>query len=397
VCGGFCEGGTNDLGVCQGRCTTTNDECRFDSDCPPDETCQEQSPDCPGGKCRLALVCGTDPENNPAVAGRPCRIDYQDPVFGTPSSDCPPAPASNISGEGLAIDYLPASSGTLSLPMSIPCTAPGLELYDCPCPDDGGQPSAPNSCIPACNAGVNTGEGCADGAGSGAGTKCAGGDNDGRLCDEDTDCIGGGTCSDNPAHCIGDPAFEHDPCASNADCGLGSCVDACPGGRCVPLCVPVPGEPGEGECAAGPLDYKCSGAAYSYLNCSKSSASAGCAATCSISSAPCESDAECGGGGDSCQGPCEHARECEAGDDGVLGTSDDVPGAGVCVARVRECFSDPITASGSATTLSDHDSAALWCFEATHNTSFDAASGFGGPARVHIRGQNVVNFTSIPP
>jgi hypothetical protein len=64
---------------------------------------------------------------------------------------------------------------------------------------------------------------------------------------------------------------------------------------------------------------------------------------------------------------------------------------------VRECFVDPITASGSATTLSDHDSVALWCFGATQNPGVNAGSGFGGPARVEIRGQNVVNFTSIPP
>jgi hypothetical protein len=301
----------------------------------------------------------------------------------------------NISGQGLAIDYRPATSGTLTLPPALPCTTPGLELYDCPCPDDGGQPTAPNACTPACNAGASMGEGCADGTGSGAGTVCAGGGNDGRLCDEDSDCSGG-ACSLNPTHCVGDPAFEHRPCATPADCGLGACVDACPGGRCVPLCVPVGGDPGEGQCAAGPLDYNCAGEPWTFRTCLQSSAMAGCAATCAKTSAPCTADADCGAG-DYCEGACEQARDCEAGTDGILGTSDDIEGAGICVAGVRECFLDPIVASGTAASLSEHDSVALWCFGATHNGTFDTPSGFGGPARVHIRGQNVVNFTSIPP
>jgi hypothetical protein len=395
VCGGFCEGGSKNLSVCQGRCKQSGAACRFDSDCPGTQTCVEESPDCSGGKCRLALVCGADPAINAEVVGRPCRISFEDPVFGTPSSDCPPAESLNISGQGLAIDYLPATSGTSMLPSTVPCTASGLELYDCPCPDDGGQPTAPNSCSPACNAGSSVGLGCADGTGSGAGTVCAGGDNDGRLCDEDADCPDG-ACSLNPTHCVGDPSFEHIPCTTPADCGSGSCVDACPGGRCVPLCVPVGGEPGEGQCAAGPLDHNCSGEAWSFRTCLQASAGAGCAATCAETSAPCAADADCATG-DRCEGACEQARDCEAGVDGVLGTNDDIKGAGLCVGRVRECFLDPIVASGAAASLSQHDSVALWCLGATHNVTFDAPSGFGGPARVHIRGSNVVNFSAVPP
>jgi hypothetical protein len=394
VCGGFCEGGREHLSVCKGRCNTSANECRFDSDCPVGETCSESSPDCPGGRCTLSLVCGADDETG--LTGRPCRIDYEHPVFGTPSSDCPPNPSRNISGEGLEIDYLPATSATLVLPSTVPCTAAGLELYECPCPDAGGQPTAPNTCTPACDAaGPNFGIGCADGTGSGSGTVCDGGGNNGLLCDDDADCPSA-TCSRNPTHCTGDPSFERVACTSNGDCGTGTCVDACPGGRCLPLCVATDFDATEGECAAGPAVYHCSGTNLTFLECTSEAASASCAATCASTSTPCTGDAECPPGV-KCTGSCESARSCEAGLDGVLGNNDDLTGAGTCVAGTRECFLDPIVANGSATTLSAHDSVALFCFDATLFAGIDGASGFGGPGRVEVRGVNVPNFTAIPP
>ena len=399
VCGGFCTGGGNALEVCHGRCELSGDPCRFDADCSPADTCSDESPDCPGGRCQLSLVCGADPAINPSVAGKPCRIDFEHEVFGTLSSDCPPAATLNISGAGLEIDYLPSAT-TASLAATLPCTGAGLGLYDCPCPDDGAQPTAPNACTPACNAGLFFGTGCADGAGSGAGTTCAAGANGGLLCDEDADCPGS-SCSQNPNHCLGDPAYERKACTSNADCGLGTCVDACPGGRCVPLCVPSGGEIGEAHCAAGPPVYHCDGAKLSFLACSPSAASAGCSATCKSSGQACGADADCAPG-DSCAGSCPKARDCEAGGDGVLGTADDTAGAGMCVADVRQCFMDPIVAVGGEILpglgpLTSHDSVAVWCMGATQNGGINASAGFGGPGRIHLRGLNVPNFTSIPP
>jgi hypothetical protein len=326
VCGGFCAGGPRKLVVCKGRCGLSGDACRFDSDCPVGDRCGSKTPDCPNSHCELSQVCGADDAINPGVLGRPCRIDYEDPVFGTLSNDCPPAASANISGGGLAIDYLPSTSGTVTLPYSLPCTKPGLELY---------------------------------------------------------------------TQCTGDPSHERLACSTNADCGVGVCEDACPGGRCVPLCVPAAAGSQEGICAAGPPVYHCEGAAFSFRQCSQAAATGTCEAQCDLQGTPCTSDGDCGSD-DRCIGSCARQRDCEAGADGEMGTSDDVPGAGACVAGLRECFLEPIVASGSADGLTAYDSAALWCFGSMLNSGVNAASGFGGPGRAMVRGINVPNVDFIP-
>jgi len=45
------------------------------------------------------------------------------------------------------------------LPFTVPCTAPGFELFDCPCPDNGGTLTRPNACAAACDAGAELGQG----------------------------------------------------------------------------------------------------------------------------------------------------------------------------------------------------------------------------------------------
>ena len=401
VCGGFCEGGSKNLAVCKGRCDLADTPCRFDDECPPGDSCGDSTPDCPGGHCQLSLVCGSDPVANPAVVGRPCRISYEHEFFGTMSADCQPSPSLNITGQGLQVSYMPATSGTIMLPATLPCTGSGLDLLDCPCPPAGGQPTAPNSCAPACDAiGPGFGVGCADGNGSGNGTVCGAGINEDKLCDEDADCPGG-ACDRNPTHCVGDPAFERFSCNANADCGLGLCLDACPTGRCLALCVPTPGEPGEAHCAAGPPIFDCAGAKFDFRSCSATAASASCSATCKQSGLPCSAAEDCNPG-EACLGSCESHRDCEAGSDGTLGTADDFPGAGACISDERECFPDPIVGIGGLTLpgegpISSHDSTSVWCFSPTLNPGIDSASGFGGPARIQVRGTNALNFTAIPP
>jgi hypothetical protein len=400
VCGGFCVGGSNANQVCSGSCSDSRTPCRFDDDCPGNEQCTGSSTDCPGGTCELSLVCGVNPATNPALDGQTCRISAEHKFFGTISNDCLPASASNTTGRGLEIDYLPWTSGTLTLPSTLACTAPGFELYECPCSDDGGQPSKPNECAPACNAaGPNFGVGCADGNSSGQGTRCAGGPNAGRLCDDNADCPSS-SCSVNPTHCEGDPAFARYVCATNADCGLGSCVNACPAGRCVPLCVPTPGDPFDGQCAAGPPTYHCDGKKYLFKSCAKASVGAGCAAVCSHSGTPCVGRDDCPLG-ETCQGECAEARDCEAGSDGKIGNGDDFRGAGRCIGDIRSCFLNPIVATGG-TTLSGNggptnmSTVGLFCQKKSVNTGANAGAGFGGPTRVRVRGANVPNFTSLP-
>lgn len=401
VCGGFCVGGEQDRQVCSGTCAESGSACRFDEECPLGDRCTAASPDCPKGFCELSLVCGANRAVNGDVDGKACRVTADDPVFGTVSNDCLPAPSSNTTGRGLEIDYLPWTSGTRTLPASVPCTASGFELYECPCPDDGGQPSKPNACTPACNApGSSFATGCADGNSAGVGTTCAGGENDGRLCDEDVDCPLG-SCSRNPSHCVGDPAFERYSCASNADCGNGTCVDACPGGRCVPLCVVSSSDSYDGECAAGPFAYHCDGARFLYKSCNAATVGAGCDSVCSGSFSPCVDAFDCPEG-QTCNGLCGSARDCAAGADGVNGTSDDIPGAGQCVQQTRSCFLDPILAEGGSTQNGRGDptnmsTVGLFCQKASAvNIGANIGAGFGGPTRVRVHGVNVPNFTSIP-
>ena len=398
VCGGFCLGGSNDLGLCNGRCENDGAECLGDGDCDEGVNCSGSTPDCPGGSCQLDRICGADLAINPELTGKSCSIETMHPRFGTLSYDCLPSVNAAITSAGLEVEYQPLTSGAVSLSPTVPCTAAGFELFDCPCPDDGGAPTKPNNCSPACNAvGPNFAVPCADGNGSGAGTRCNGGTNTGLSCDEDSDCPGG-LCDANPMHCTGDPAFERFSCASNADCGTGVCGDACPGGRCLPICVPV--EPGsaEGECAAGSPEYRCNGSIP--RACPPASIGAGCSAVCADNGSACLSHDDCNPGV-FCEGECPGLAGCEAGGDGVMGTVDDIAGAGQCEPSARACFLDTITAEGSTAGTGSGDptntlTVAAWCFKSSINPSVNVAAGFGGPARVQLRGTNIANFTSLP-
>ncbi len=406
VCGGFCVGGTLDGGICEGRCVDSGGGgslavCRFDSECAVGEICGSASPDCPGGLCQLELVCGTLAGTNNAVANQACEIFAEDPVFGTMSPTCTPAEVNNITGEGFPVDYQPAATtGQITVNYTIPCTASGFELYDCPCPGGSGKPTQTNSCAPACDAGVNFGQGCATAGASGSATTCVGGINMGRNCDEDADCPGS-SCSANPTHCEGDPGFDLQPCTVDADCGLGNCVDACPGGRCIPLCVAEPGDPEDGVCAAGPNVPHCAGSRFSFLSCADSDAVSGtCSATCSGSGAPCSSLNDCPSG-ETCNGPCSSHTGCEAGNNGILGDVDDHIGAGACISDpVRKCIRNPIVVEGGTTvngkgSPDDVLQVGFWCFSGTANAGVNEA-GFPGPGVIRRRGTHIISVGSIP-
>jgi hypothetical protein len=396
VCGGFCDGGGPlDGDTCSGRCSDDQSDCRFDSDCNPGATCKSDSPECPDGFCNLSLVCSGGPN-----AAQPCRIGAATPLFGTTSLDCPPPPATNISGNGIEINFFPATSEVQTLPFSVPCTAPGFALFDCPCPDGGGTLTRPNACAAACNAGAEFGQGCANGSAGGTLTTCEGGPEDGHACDADSDCAPG-TCSRNPTHCTGDPAYERFACSTNGDCGLGTCVDACPSGRCVPLCVPEVDDPEDGVCAAGPTAYHCSGEKDVFRTCTDTAAKAGCSATCSVSATPCTGNTDCPTG-ESCLGACAVATNCEAGGDGQLGTFDDLPGAGICIGDNRNCFLDPIQGEGGDIFNGQGDpnnakSVSIYCVGKTSAAAINTSAGLGGAGRLRQSGVNVSSgFTSLP-
>lgn len=396
VCGGVCKGGPFEGSICEGTCSETGASCRLDNDCPGGEFCTAESDRCPEGICDLGLFC-----RGGANDGLACRIEAETSAFGTVSSDCPPALGNNITGNGLIVDYAPATSETSAIATSVPCTGPGYELFDCPCPDDGGRRTQPNRCRPACNAGAEFGIGCADGGGSaGRFTTCAGGIHAGRACDEASDCPGS-SCSNNPRHCIGDAAFEHSLCTSNGDCGLGTCLDACPSGKCVPLCLPSAADTEEGVCAAGPAVYHCSGPLDSFRACGVAEAQGGCAAVCEIALTACDSRDDCPPG-EACIGPCDRARSCEAGTDGILGNVDDLIGAGACVEDVTICNLDPVGAEGGDTINgrggpSAPLSVAAFCLGRTSSPSVDTVVGVGGPGRLRKGGMYTTNgFATLP-
>ncbi len=402
VCGGFCDGLPASSVYagrgCEGTCSGSSADCRLDADCPSGETCTTASVTCGTGFCNLDLLCHGGTRD-----GEPCRLEGAPGAFGATSNDCPIDPALSFSGAGTASNFFPSTSEPVTLAGGeVPCTNAAFLLYDCLCPDDSGAPSRPNLCAFACNAGAELAQGCAIGLGATAGraTTCAAGANVNKACDEDTDCPGS-ACSANPKHCVGDPTFALALCTSDANCGTGTCVDACPAGRCVPLCVPSPGDSEDGECAAGPRQFRCAGPNDGWRVCTQADAAGACSATCSVSATPCASDSACPPG-ETCQGSCILARRCEAGTDGLMGSADDVPGAGNCVEDELNCFVNGAAAEGGDiyNGLGDSNSllsVAAYCTEANVSPTANFGAGLGGPGRIRSRSINISNgFATLP-
>lgn len=365
TCGGFCDSGARQYLPCEGSCSvTTATSCRFDTDCPGGESCTSATNDCGAGvTCNLGLVCSGGPNN-----GLACIASAATTFFGVTSNDCPPDTANNASGAGLEINFNPATTGSVAMAASLPCEAPGFENYDCPCPGDGGVPPEPNSCNYGCNAGAELGTGCSTATGGkGEATVCVGGSSPPlTACDDDGDCPGG-TCSGNPTHCLGDAATDLLPCVDSSTCGSGSCEDACPSGRCVPLCSPGDTVVGgrdlavEGECAAGPLTFLCDGK--TFLPC-----------------AAADSGTQ---------------RGCEAGINGVLGDADDIPGAGICTEEPKACFQYPVAATGTPDGTNP-STVSAYCIGSTSSSAVNGSAGLGGPGRLRTDQNTQCNTTTIP-
>jgi len=437
ICGGFCTGPSSKVGeICEGTCTGTATACRgganmgltcagdgdcpgskclqvgcrFDSDCTGNGTCSgENSPECVGNTCQLALLCAGGSND-----GRECRVEAST-QFGTTSVDCPPPNSQNISGSGLHISYTPLTSEAVELEAPAACDTPGYENIngchctknctggihggeacytdgDCPgalCVAGGTVRAEPNRCAPACTAtGANYGRGC-----GGNFTTCVGGLEAGATCDEDADCSGGGTCTANPKICDGGANLDM-ACTTDGDCPGSTCVVACPGGLCTPLCA----EKGV-----------CNGGANNGLGCSVDYACPG--GTCDVVDSE---DGVCAAGPPlyNCNGkghefrPCLPAFEgttsgCEAGVDGVVGTEDDYVGAGICVATTRGCFvnnghaegGDTLNGQGGPTQTK---SVTVFCIPASSSSSVNSTAGMPGPGRLRQRGIVVPNFTVLP-
>ncbi|MFT4569481.1 MAG: hypothetical protein ACI91F_000348 [Candidatus Binatia bacterium] len=408
TCGGYCLGGDRNEERCEGTCGDTlecrfgsNDgtictangdctdggecwglDCRFDSDCPgPEEVCSTATPSCAGGPCQLDLICAQGID-----AGDTCRVEAFT-NFGTTSVDCQPLVGKNISGAGLQILFQPTTSELVALPFPGACDAQGFENFDCNCVlGTGSIRTKPNKCNASCNAGAELGQGCVTGnTGSGIFTTCS---NSTAACDEDSDCPGG-TCTDTPVHCTaGDPEKSLNSCSVNADCdtlvtpGDGVCGDACPSGRCVPLCLP------SGQCNGGSQDGLV------------------CGDTFDCAGFPCDvvdPDAGVCGAGKTfhCSGEFE-SLPCQPEDENTTQNCDEiVPGAGICVADVALCYLPDHQVEGGDTLNGNADptnffTVANYCVPATTSVAVNSTAGLPGMGRLRQGGTSVLNVPSLP-
>ena len=171
--------------------------------------------------------------------------------FGPVSNDCPPLSSTNISGSGLDIRFLPSTTATSSLDVSLPCTDPAATNLLCPCDTCGGGPT-PNA---PCHSNAECGAGGVCGA-----KRCNSGANVGQICTADSQCPPG-----TPGGCSR-PGLATKPNGCNMGCNGGpnnnqACTadGDCPSGVCVPLCRQISGEEiGQGSCMLGPTDGHCS-------------------------------------------------------------------------------------------------------------------------------------------
>ena len=453
LCDGTCTAGPLQcrVGPSKGATCTTNadcggylctgERCRFDTDCAMGTCSDAASPECAGtvasegsGDCRLDLACGGG-----TTFGQPCRIE-SNTAFGTTSADCYPS-GSNISGSGLAISWTPLTSEPITLEAPAACDALGFQNYDCNCvTGGGGTRNQPNDCAPACDAaGPNYGRECS------SFTVCSSGFETGVACDEDSDCSGGGLCDGNPKVCgtgssglcsirrcsggsadlevcnqdsscpggtcpaaalctIGGGApngpcsegsCNPDDCVVALDCdGGATCDNACPSGRCTPLCTArgicnggdrdgkfcaidadcvgggtcVPDDPEEGACAQGNFEH-CDGPGWGFISCS-----------------PLQVDTEAG---------------CEGGVNGITGDADDNVGAGYCRADINNCFVNDGAAEGGDTINGNGDpthtlSVAAYCIPASTSSAVNTTAGLPGAGRIRQPALVVPNFTVLP-
>jgi len=170
---------------------------------------------------RPCPTCEGDPVPNDGVRGGTCNggvgsgacdANGVHPVYGSPSNDCLPLAAANISGTGLLID-LALSTSEVSLPAALPCETPNGEL--CPCRTCTG-----NSLL-ACSSDAQC-------AANGAGTCTATGGAGVRLnqCDG-FQCSANSTCTTGPVDMYCDGKLYPDgsgyiPCTNDSDCSSGS-------------------------------------------------------------------------------------------------------------------------------------------------------------------------------
>src|SRR5205085_5824202 len=203
------------------------------------------------------------------------------------------------------------------------------------------------------------------------------------LCMQEGQCNGGARDGDPCAtsdHCkectAGNAALIGTGCTANSQCNssIGSGDGVCANGPGFVSCDLV--DPEDGLCAAGPNKYRCTGLGHRTEPCSLEYGTCSPVATCiagtSHQGSACPNNAFCGTGG-VCSRKCTMGdadkrdqacsadnqcidnpnvpvmKSCEAGSDAILGTADDIPGAGNCEPHPQDCFVNNGFAQGGGT------------------------------------------------
>ncbi|MEE8310828.1 MAG: hypothetical protein V3R77_01135 [Candidatus Binatia bacterium] len=337
------------------------------------------------GAATPCATCGTRAQN-PAVGDTftcgqgsvntnlDCTVDAVSVDFGGTSFDCPPDPGTNVSGQGLAIIFKQATTGTLAVQATIPCGFPLSQAHP-----DVGQGT--------CNDDFSTCDTNADC------TRCT---NDlSSACTSDNDCSGGGTCAEAPLQPIACGVYCHcgfcggtdidQPCFGDADCAPGvQCMPGAGSGapnpqtRHNPCANLICGEQVPEECCSG-------------LDCINEAAfgSTDPVGACSLASfRPCSNDAQCAVSG---SGTCVFTpNSCFGGAITRSGTPD---------ALKKVCTSDFVTlcvedADGPAGSIcqdsSEPTTVSLFCIPPTTSEGINAAAGIPGPGTIRFKGRLLV-------
>jgi len=326
-------------------------------------------------------VCGA-PDDNPQLGdvftcdgpgspnhGDPCTVRAISEEFGGVAFECPPAPANNVSGVGLAIIFKEVTTGTVEEQALLPC-APPLNAQH---PDTGG-----GICLDDFSA-CDTNADC---------LRCT---NDLSACSNDGDCSGGASCAAAPDQPIPCGIYCHcgycdddvdQPCFSDGDCE-----------------APATCEPGTGSDpgGTGPLQQLQSNGCNNFL-CGE------------------QDENECCSTGDGCINANTFGETSLTGECSLatfrLCTQDSecqVTGSGVCNLSRRSCFPEKLEATGTPDPLhtacmndpdtlctsnadcgagdmcvdiSQPTSVGLFCVPPTASDSINAAGGIPGPGRI---------------
>jgi hypothetical protein len=179
------------------------------------------------------------------VSSNACDENGAHATYGPTSLDCLPAAAANVSGAGLLIE-LNGSTGTQTLPATLPCQTPSGALCPCRvCTGNGNLGCSSDAQCAASGAGT-----CTDAGGAGVVLNTC----DGFECNADGNCATGpvDTYCDGQVHPDGRGFL---PCSSDADCtpySAGNCTVA-DIRRCAPDPFISTGEPGPFETSTGAL------------------------------------------------------------------------------------------------------------------------------------------------